>query len=91
MAFKFEYLGKFEFILKNILGKESGAQQHAIDEKNRSQKSHASVPLSFQSRHLYYRSLYLKAPFLDELYSFSDEGFPKNKDKDDSLGKLFLK
>jgi hypothetical protein len=42
--FKFEYLGKFEMEIKNILGHESGAHMGLIPEKNRGQKSRATVP-----------------------------------------------
>ncbi len=46
MTFEFEYLGEFEFILKNNLEKESGNQERAFDKKNGSRKSCASVPLT---------------------------------------------
>ncbi len=46
MTFKFEYLGEFEFILKNNLESLSGDQKLAFDEKSECQKSRASVPLS---------------------------------------------
>ncbi len=42
----FEYLGEFDFIFKTQLGHESGDQVGAFDQKNRSKKSHSSVPLS---------------------------------------------
>ncbi len=41
----FEYLGEFDFIFETNLGYESGDWVGAFDEKNRSQKSRASVPL----------------------------------------------
>ncbi len=42
MTFKFEYIGKFKFILKNNSGDKVGS----TDEKSRARKSHANVPLS---------------------------------------------
>jgi hypothetical protein len=42
---KFEYLGEFDFIFETNLGYETGDPVGAFDEKNRSQKSRASVPL----------------------------------------------
>jgi hypothetical protein len=44
-TFKFEYLGKFEKEIKNILEHESGAHMGLIHEKTRGQKSRATVPL----------------------------------------------
>jgi hypothetical protein len=45
-TFEFEYLGEFEMEIKNILGLESGAHMGLIHEKNRGEKSRATVPLS---------------------------------------------
>jgi hypothetical protein len=45
-TFKFEDLGEFKMDIKNILGDESGAHMGLIHEKNRGQKSRATVPLN---------------------------------------------
>ncbi len=45
-TFEFEYLGKFEIEIKNILEHESGAHMALIHKKTRGQKSRATVPLS---------------------------------------------
>jgi hypothetical protein len=45
-TFEFEYLGEFEIEIKNISMHESGAHMGLIHEKNQSQKSRATVPLT---------------------------------------------
>jgi hypothetical protein len=45
-TFEFEYPGEFEMDIKNILWHESGAHMGLIHEKNKGQKSRATVPLS---------------------------------------------
>jgi hypothetical protein len=45
-TFEFEYLREFEMEITNILGLESGAHMGWIHEKNRGEKSRATVPLS---------------------------------------------
>jgi hypothetical protein len=52
MTFKLKYLGELKFLFENNLEKESADQEHAFDEKNGSQKSHASVPLMCGNTHL---------------------------------------
>jgi hypothetical protein len=42
----FEYLGEFDLIFETNLGFESGNRVGDFDEKNRSKKSRASVPLT---------------------------------------------
>jgi hypothetical protein len=44
-TFEFEYLSQFEMEIENILGLESGAHMGLIHEKNRGEKSRATVPL----------------------------------------------
>ncbi len=46
MTYLIEYLGKFDFIFETVLGYVSGDQMGSFEAKNRSQKSHASAPLS---------------------------------------------
>jgi hypothetical protein len=46
MTFKFEYLGEFEFVFKNIFRYESGDQEGAFDERKQKLKVIANVPLS---------------------------------------------
>ncbi len=46
---EFEYLGEIDMEIKNILGHESGAHVRLIHEKNRGQKSRATVP--FRATH----------------------------------------
>ncbi len=48
MTFKFEYLGKFEFIFENNLEQESGDQEHAFDEKKT--KSKISCKFTFKCK-----------------------------------------
>jgi hypothetical protein len=46
MTFKFENLGDFEFVFKNIFRYESGDQEGAFDERKQKLKVIANVPLS---------------------------------------------
>jgi hypothetical protein len=46
MTFKFEYLGKLNFILKYIVGSESGDQERAFDEKKTEVENLMQVYLS---------------------------------------------
>ncbi len=52
-TFKFEYLGEFKIETKNILEHESGAHMGLIHEKNRGQKSRATVPLKVPKHEIF--------------------------------------